>query len=55
MDLTKLLVEKVKSERSYSLSGSIIKTIFYSLTTVYPSNRQALNADEWAHAGTEKA
>lgn len=53
LDLTKLLAEKVKSERSYSLSGSIIKTMFYALTAVYPSNRQALNADEWTHAGME--
>ena len=53
-DLAKLLVEKIKSERSYSLTGSIIKTIFYALTSVYPSNRQSLNQEEWNHAGERR-
>lgn len=53
-DVVKLLVEKIKSERSYSLTGSIIKTIFYALTSVYPSNRQSLNPEEWNHAGEQR-
>ncbi|CAG8591712.1 12397_t:CDS:10, partial [Acaulospora colombiana] len=46
---------KIKSERSYSLTGSIVKTILYSLTAVYPSNRQSLNDDEWKKAATERS
>ncbi|PVG02608.1 hypothetical protein CPB86DRAFT_822639 [Serendipita vermifera] len=55
LTLLRLLVEKIKSERSYSLTGSIVKTVLYSLTAVYPSNRQSLNEGEWKRAATEKS
>lgn len=54
-ELIPYLVLKIKSERSYSLTGSIIKTVFYALTTVYSSNRQSLNPDEWAQASTDRS
>ncbi|KAG8751768.1 hypothetical protein FRC14_007629 [Serendipita sp. 396] len=55
LDLLPFLVEKIKSERSYSLTGSIIKTTFYGLTTVYCLNRQSLNPDEWRRASNDRA
>ncbi|EIW86450.1 hypothetical protein CONPUDRAFT_78796 [Coniophora puteana RWD-64-598 SS2] len=45
--LLSLLVEKTKSERGYSSTGTLVSRVLQSLTSVYPINDRFVNADDW--------
>jgi len=47
-----ILVEKIKNERAYTMSGSFLRAIFEGLTSTYTLHRQSLNTDHWKSSGT---
>jgi proteasome activator subunit 4 len=47
-----ILVEKIKNERAYTMSGSLLRAIFEGLTSTYTLHRQSLNTDHWKASGT---
>lgn len=52
LDFIPILVEKIKNERAYTLSGSFLRAIFEGLTSTYTLHRQSLNTDHWEASGT---
>lgn len=53
VNLLSLLVEKTKSERGYSSTGTLVSRVLQSLTSVYPINDRFVNADDWQREGNE--
>lgn len=47
-----ILIEKIKNERAYTMSGSFLRAIFEGLTSTYTLRRQSLNTDHWEASGT---
>lgn len=52
LDFIPILVEKIKNERAYTMSGSFLRAIFEGLTSTYTLHRQSLNTDHWNASGT---
>ena len=46
-----ILIEKIKNERAYTMSGSFLRAIFEGLTSTYTLHRQSLNTDHWKTSG----
>ena len=46
------LIQKIKNERAYTMSGSFLRAIFEGLTSTYTLRRQSLNTDHWKASGT---
>jgi len=51
LDFIPILIEKIKNERAYTMSGSFLRAIFEGLTSTYTLHRQSLNTDHWKASG----
>src|SRR5258706_1911625 len=47
-----ILMERIKNERAYTMSGSFLRAIFEGLASTYTLHRQSLNTDHWKASGT---